>query len=152
MGSSPVAGCDDAKSLYEDSMKVGSMIDPKARQNVSKFKALCNSYNNESDSDSKSSRSKKKKSAADKMPSFDKLCLKDGEIETSNDGFFNAFINSTPELKKIKDPKQRTAALIRLGNKYNLGTPVYDKYTKAVTFVRAPSKQIKSRSYPAKST
>lgn len=102
LASSPVAGCDDAKSLYEDSMKVSSMIDPKARQNVSKFKALCNSYNNESDSDGNSSKRKKKKSS-DKMPSFDKLCLKDGEIVTDNKAFFDAFINSTPELKKIKD-------------------------------------------------
>jgi hypothetical protein len=102
LASSPVAGCDDAKSLYEDSMKVSSMIDPKARQNVSKFKALCNSYNNESDSDGNSSKRKKKKSS-DKMPSFDKLCLKDGEIVSDNKAFFDAFINSTPELKKIKD-------------------------------------------------
>lgn len=121
LASSPVAGCDDAKSLYEDSMKVSSMIDPKARQNVSKFKALCNSYNNESDSDSNSARRKKKKSSADKMPSFDKLCLKDGEIETSNEGFFNAFINSSPELKKIKDwSAVKEYILSQKGNKSEL--------------------------------
>lgn len=53
------------------------------------------------------------------------------------------------ELKKIKDPVERRNALIAAGNKYNLGTPIFDPYSGAVAFTRAPSKELKGKTYRA---
>lgn len=40
-------------------------------------------------------------------------------------------------------PEQKRSYLIRVGKDFNAGTPIYDPYTGAIAFTRAPSKQMR---------